>query len=57
MKTRTLPFPARTDRIQLRPRLGGLINEYRQPASNTRSIAMAEFSTNTGVLHEYPHAA
>jgi putative transposase len=27
-----LPFPVRTDRIQLRPRLAGLINEYQQPA-------------------------
>jgi putative transposase len=27
-----LPFPVRTDQIQLRPRLAGLINEYRQPA-------------------------
>ena len=27
-----LPFPARTDQIQLRPRLAGLINEYQQPA-------------------------
>jgi hypothetical protein len=27
-----LPFPIRTDRIQLRPRLAGLINEYQQPA-------------------------
>jgi hypothetical protein len=26
-----LPFPVRIDRIQLRPRLAGLINEY-QPA-------------------------
>jgi putative transposase len=27
-----LPFPVRTDRIHLRPRLAGLINEYQQPA-------------------------
>ena len=27
-----LPFPVRIDRIQLRPRLGGLINEYQQSA-------------------------
>jgi putative transposase len=27
-----LPFPVCTDRIQLRPRLGGLINEYQQSA-------------------------
>jgi hypothetical protein len=27
-----LPFPVRIDRIQLRPRLAGLINEYQQPA-------------------------
>jgi hypothetical protein len=27
-----LPFPVRTDQIQLRPRLAGLINEYQQPA-------------------------
>ena len=27
-----LPFPVRTDRIQLRPRLTGLINEYQQSA-------------------------
>ena len=27
-----LPFPVRVDRIQLRPRLAGLINEYQQPA-------------------------
>jgi hypothetical protein len=27
-----LPFPARADRIQRRPRLAGLINEYQQPA-------------------------
>jgi hypothetical protein len=27
-----LPFPTRADRIQLRPRLAGLINEYQQPA-------------------------
>ena len=27
-----LPFPIRTDRIQLRLRLAGLINEYQQPA-------------------------
>jgi len=27
-----LPFPVRTDQIQRRPRLAGLINEYRQPA-------------------------
>ena len=27
-----LPFPACADRIQLRPRLAGLINEYQQPA-------------------------
>ena len=26
-----LPFPVRTDRIQLRPGLAGLINEYQQP--------------------------
>jgi hypothetical protein len=27
-----LPFPVRTDRIQPRPRLAGLINEYQEPA-------------------------
>ncbi len=27
-----LPFPVSTDRIQLRPRLAGLINEYQWPA-------------------------
>jgi putative transposase len=27
-----LPFPVRIDRIQRRPRLAGLINEYQQPA-------------------------
>ena len=27
-----LPFPVRADRIQRRPRLAGLINEYQQPA-------------------------
>jgi hypothetical protein len=27
-----LPFPVRIDRIQLRSRLAGLINEYQQPA-------------------------
>jgi putative transposase len=27
-----LPFPVPTDRIQLRPRLAGLINEYQQSA-------------------------
>jgi hypothetical protein len=27
-----LPFPVRTDGIQLRSRLGGLIKEYQQPA-------------------------
>ena len=27
-----LPFPVRIDRIQPRPRLGGLINEYQQAA-------------------------
>ncbi len=27
-----VPFPVRTDQIQLRPRLAGLINEYQQPA-------------------------
>ncbi len=26
------PFPVRIDRIQRRPRLAGLINEYQQPA-------------------------
>jgi putative transposase len=26
-----LPFPVRIDRIQRRPRLAGLINEYQQP--------------------------
>ena len=27
-----LPFPVLAGRIQLRPRLAGLINEYQQPA-------------------------
>ncbi len=28
----TIPFPARTDRIQRRQRLGGLLNKYRAAA-------------------------
>jgi putative transposase len=52
-----LPFPVRIDRIQLRPRLAGLINEYQQPALNTKSTATAEFSTSTGLINEYERAA
>jgi putative transposase len=47
----TLPFPVRSDRIQLRPRLAGLINEY-QPAASMKP----QINSNSRVIDQYRQA-